>query len=528
MKHGRTGRTLFPIACGSDAEVGNFFLGVEDAPKTGTGREASQALLREFHGYPLKAPFPIACTCPAGQTCKCGFDPQDWGRKFLPSHGGCAYIDLDHCELVTPETLSAFDFLAAWHATLRIARDALDAANGRLPCGQRIVVLVNSSDGQGQTYGNHMSFLISRPAFENIFHRKLHHMLFLASYFSSSIVFAGAGKVGSENGRDEVKFQVAQRADFCEVLTGIQTTYHRPIVNSRDEPLASRREMARLHVIFFDSTLCHGACVLKAGVTQVILAMLEREYLDQDLLLDDPVAAVARWSHDPDLQATARTVAGQAYTAVELQWRFFELASRFVATGKADGIVPRVHDVMALWEDTLEKLERDPLSLVSRLDWVLKKALLERTMDRRGLDWSSPEVKSLDHLYSSLDAEEGLYWAVERLGSVERFVTDGDIERFVHTPPEDTRAWTRAQLLRRWGSAADAVDWDSIRFRTSGGDRFASATRTLDMANPLGFTRKEAWRVFKEARTLEDALDGLEDMGLEDSSRSENERNLES
>ena len=66
-------------------------------------------------------------------------------------------------------------------------------------------------------------------------------------------------------------------------------------------------------------------------------------------------------------------------------------------------------------------------------------------MDRRGLDWSSPEVKSLDHLYSSLDAEEGLYWAVERLGSVERFVTDGDIERFVHTPPVPVSACSSAR-----------------------------------------------------------------------------------
>ena len=36
----------------------------------------------------------------AGNSCKqTGSHAQDWGRKFLPSTGGCAYIDLDHLGL---------------------------------------------------------------------------------------------------------------------------------------------------------------------------------------------------------------------------------------------------------------------------------------------------------------------------------------------------------------------------------------------------------------------------------------------
>src|SRR5205823_1326504 len=158
-----------------------------------------------------------------------------------------------------------------WHAMLRIARDALAAANAKLPAGQTIHVLVNNSDGRDNAYGSHLNFLITRREWDNIFVRKLHHMLYLAAFQVSSIVYTGQGKVGSENGMPAVAFQLSQRADFFETLTGMQTTHERPIVNSRDEALCGERpssygtrsvspssDLARLHCIFFDNTLCHG------------------------------------------------------------------------------------------------------------------------------------------------------------------------------------------------------------------------------------------------------------------------------
>jgi hypothetical protein len=175
-----------PKLCGADIELGNFILG---APGLGsTGRQASRALLRE-----IEAPYAVddggGCgTAAAGHRWPAAHDPQDWGRKFL-GNGGCVYIDLDHLELCLPEVVSAYDHVAAWHAMLRIARAALDAANARQPQGQRICVLANNSDGKGNAYGSHLGFLITRKAFRNLFDRKLHPLLFLAAYQVSSIVF---------------------------------------------------------------------------------------------------------------------------------------------------------------------------------------------------------------------------------------------------------------------------------------------------------------------------------------------------
>src|SRR5262249_514622 len=155
---------------------------------------------------------------------------------------------------------------------------------------------------------------------------KLHHLLYLAAYQASCIVFTGQGKVGAENGAAPVAFQLSQRADFCETLVGEQTTFRRPLVNSRDEALCggipatadpAAADMARLHCIFFDNTLSQGASLLKVGVMQVILAMIEAEYINLNLLLDNPLEALRRWSHDPTLQTHAPMAAGTKLTAVE-------------------------------------------------------------------------------------------------------------------------------------------------------------------------------------------------------------------
>jgi len=501
-------RTL-PKLCGSDVELANLILGLETLNGQSTGHEASQALLREIRGVPRRGFYASRCSCPSGSACTCGFNPQDVGRRFLLSNGGAAYIDLNHLELCTPEVLSAYDHVVASRSMLVIAQQALAAANARLPPGQRLLAFANNSDGEGHAFGSHLNWLCTRRCYLNLFERRLQYLLSLATYFASSIIFTGAGKVGSENRMPRVDYQISQRADFFERLVGKETTYNRPIVNSRDESLGVDDDMARLHVIFFDNTLCHGSSLLKVGVTQIILAMIEQEILPSPILLDDPVEAVGCWSHDPSLRTSMPTVGGRDCTALEVQRTFLESAREFVASGRAEGIVPRAEEILALWADTLDKLESDVDALAPRIDWVLKKTLIEKAMMRHGLEWRDPQVKYLDHAYSSLDPDEGLYWACEKEGGVEMLVSDAEVERFLHWPPEDTRAWTRAQLMRRWGNGRiEDVDWDLIRFRVSHG-RWEER-RTLRMENPLGYTKAATSHIFSRTLSLTDTLDLLE------------------
>jgi proteasome accessory factor A len=524
-----------PILCGADIELGNFILGLERAD--GTSHIAATALLREIegiqdekistrssggysssrgnYGYGSYASQHEEDERPGGQS---KFNPQDWGRKFLPANGGCAYIDLEHLELCVPEVISAWDHVACWHAMLNIAGQAATAANAKLPPGQKTQVLVNNSDGKGNSYGSHLNFLITRQAWDNIFRRRIHYLLFLASFQASSIVYTGQGKVGSENGTAPVEFQISQRADFFETLMGPQTTYHRPLVNSRDEPLCGRRSdaagdedpsetMARLHVIFFDNTLCHVSSLLKVGVMQIVLAMIEAGQINLELVLEDPVEAAVSWSHDPQLEDRQPLISGKEVTAVELQFQFLADAKEFVAAGGCEGIVPRAEEILALWEDTLTKLAaKDYAALAPRLDWVLKLSILSQVMERGDLSWDSPQIKHLDHMYSNLDRAEGLYWAYETSDFVERVVSADDVNRFTVSPPEDTRAWSRSMLLRWAGEeSVTAVNWDRMEFALKD-EGEGSRRRILSFADPLGGTRAATEQHFRDAVTLDELL----------------------
>lgn len=476
---------MLPKILGADVELGNFIVGRKSG-ELGSGSEAAKALLQEIPGISSR---------------RLSDHPQDWGRRYLPDNGGCSYIDLGHLEICLPETRSAYDFLACWQAMLRIARRALDTANDRLPDGQRIHVLVNNSDGLGNSYGSHLSVLLQQETWERLFHRRLHYLLYLASFQCSSIVYAGQGKVGSESGAAPVHYQISQRSDFMETLSGPQTTHQRPIVNTRDEPLGTTG--ARLHNIFYDSNLCHVATVLKAGVLQIVLAMLEADWVACDLLLEDPVEALSRWSHDPTLQVRAPALTGASLTAVEHQLLFLEEARSFVEHRPVESVVPRAAEILELWESTLVQLEaKDYPSLRSRLDWVLKLSILQASLrNHPELDWSSPEIKHLDQMYSSLELEDGLYWCSERRGDIEVLVTEADIERFVHEPPEDTRAWTRAMLLRASAESIDDVDWHYVRFANPDGSYWR-----VPLDDPAGSTRGETESFFRSDLPIDQLL----------------------
>jgi Pup amidohydrolase len=355
----------------------------------------------------------------------------------------------------------------------------------------RLEVLANASDGLGSSYGAHLDLLTTRDAFEDIFRRRSHYLPWLASFQVSAMVVSGQGKVGAERHAAPVDYQISQRADFFDRLTSLDTMAQRGIVNRRDEPLCGPdTDLARLHVICFDPMLCHVARYVTVGTMQIALAMIEAGEVDPSLLLDAPVEALARWSRDPTLGATARLADGRRLTIVDLQRRFFTRAARFVAAGRCEGYVAGAAGIIETWGDLLDALDaRDFDALAPRLDWVLKLRLLERALAcRPDLSWRSPAIKALDHLYASLD-DGGLFVTEDRAGHIERVATEAEIAMARCEPPEDTRAWARAMVLRWHRDAVADLDWDWIDLRVRDGT-WPSRRRVL-LGNPLGGTKAE-------------------------------------
>lgn len=495
-----------PKLTGADIELGNFVEGATD--RDSSVGEASRVLLAEIRSSVGASAYE------PGVGGAGALDPQDLGRTFLPTNGGCAYIDLDHLELCIPEVLSAHDHVAYWHAMLEVAARAQASVNARRSPGERIQLLANNSDGR-VSYGSHLNVLVSRTAWDNIVHRKPHYLAYLAAFQVSSLPITGAGKVGTEHGAGHVPYQLSQRADWFETVTGVQTTCMRPIVNTRDEPLCGRwngasTDHARLHSIFFDSTLCHVSTFLRVGAMQLVLAMIEAGKVDGSLALDDPLTAVHQWSHDPTLRAKALLVTGYSVTALELQRRFVDQAEQFIESGYTDGIVPGAREILSLWDDTLNKLEaRNWSALTGRLDWVLKLSFLQRAFEvRPELDWHSPEIKHLDQLYSSLDHTEGLYWSMAAADRITTVAAPREITRSVSEPPAGTRAWARAMLQRRAGSAVEQVDWDHVRVRLEQRETMP-ATWRVELPDPVRATSAELGAVFRKNGSLGELLHAL-------------------
>jgi proteasome accessory factor A len=389
------------------------------------------------------------------------------GEKYTPNqqeniarnktlvNGARYYVDHAHPEYSCPEVTNVRDLVIHEKAGERIVEMSRREATQLLPPGTEILLYKNNSDRKGNSYGCHENYLMDR---RTSFKQIVEHLM---TFLVTRQVYTGAGKVGSENRAHPCQYQLTQRADFFETEVALDTMVKRPIINTRDEPHADREKYRRLHVIVGDSNMSEYTIYLRNGATALLLSMIEDGALRRDLALRDPVRAIKEVSHDPSCKRELQLENGKRLSAVQIQREYLDMALRYVS-GKS--IDPITKDVLAKWEYVLEALERDPMELRREIDWVIKKALIEGFMERKGVDWESAQVSMLDLQYHDLRPEKGLYFLLERQGRVERIVTDAEIDAAVTEPPTDTRAYFRGQCLKRYPAEVFGVNWDSISF----------------------------------------------------------------
>jgi Pup amidohydrolase len=417
------------------------------------------------------------------------------------TNGARYYVDHAHPEYSTPECSDALELVCADKAGERILARSMLASRRLVEPGQEIVVYKNNSDGKGNSYGTHENYLVDRAV---PFAQLVRNLL---PWFVSRQVFTGAGKVGSENGAAAVDYQLSQRADFFEEEVGLETTLKRPIVNTRDEPHADPQQYRRLHVIAGDANLCEVATFLKVGTTAIVLAMIEDGFIAKDLSIIGPVTAMRTVSHDPGCRVTVELLDGGSITAVELQWEFLRLAQKYAdETGLAAcGGETVGGDVLARWESVLTALERDPMLLDGKLDWVTKLSLFRAYMDRDGLEWSDPKLSLLDLQYSDVRPDRSLYERLVRAGKVERMVTEAEVHEAMTVPPSTTRAYFRGQCLARWPDSVVAANWDSVIL-----DVGSDPLRRIPMMEPLRGTKAHVEPLFDQVGTPAELVERLQ------------------
>ena len=118
------------------------------------------------------------------------------------------------------------------------------------------------------------------------------------------------------------------------------------------------------------------------------------------------------------------------------------------------------------WESILDGLEKDPMSLGDRIDWVAKKKIVEQYMSEEGLDWDDDALHSIDLEYHNIDPDKSLFYAYQDMGETTRLLDDVDIVTAMTDPPQDTRAKGRSKLveevLKRRIPKFYRFDWNGV------------------------------------------------------------------
>ena len=421
-------------------------------------------------------------------------DPEGAVVNSVLANGARLYVDHAHPEYSAPECYDPLEAALYDKVGEVVMRSAARAATE--VAGKKVSLYKNNSDGKGNSYGAHENYLLSRETpFGDV-------IRFATTFLVTRQIFTGAGKVGSENDRPEVGFQITQRADFFEEEVGLETTLKRPIINTRDEPHGDPSKYRRLHVIIGDANLSECQNFLKLGATALMLAALEDGALPDPLDLQDPVESCWRVSHDIGLGKPLELEGGGTATALELQGRYLEWLTKYVEKELDD---PVWEQVIHEWERTLDLLSTDPGRLADTLDWVAKQRLFEGYIERDGLSWDDPKLRALDLQYHDVDPEKGLYHRLAGRGAMRRLFEDDQIEAAAVNPPDRTRAYFRGRCVSRFSDSLVAANWDSLVFDTG-----ESHLKRVPMMEPLRGGADLIGAMIDEA---EDAADLLRRLG---------------
>jgi len=410
------------------------------------------------------------------------FEPAQCGG-FL-TNGARLYIDAvgSHLEYATAECRTLKDLVANDRAGQRIIVRAIK----EMGLEDVVSVYNNSVDHfGGHTFGCHENYLVQSDA--ELLNETVNQ---LYPFLATRQIFAGVGRVGGhilttsgirptyqevmDNPVDyiwvsqvygvipdpEVNFQLSQRADHILKTIASRVRFNRAMINPKWEHFYSHDGMTRLHLLFGESNQNEYAYALKVGSTSLVLRLLEDRRVPERLTLAQPVSALREVSRDPEFRWDVRLADGSRIGAIDLQREYLALAQEY------SGNTETVDWVLQAWEETLDGLERDPMSMGDRIDWVAKRKIVEEYMASEGLDWDDDSLHSVDLEYHNIDPEKSLFHALQEMGQTKRIAEEIDMIDAMTEPPPDTRAKGRSELvklvLKRKGPRFYVFDWNGV------------------------------------------------------------------
>lgn len=410
------------------------------------------------------------------------FEPAQSGGFLM--NGARLYIDAvgSHLEYATAECRQLKDVVANDRAGQRqIVRALIE-----LGLDDVISIYNNSVDHfGGHTFGCHENYLVRG---DDDFLNSSVQMLY--PFLVTRQIFSGVGRVGGhvltqgghrpsyqdvmDNPVDfiwvshvysvvpdpTVPFQLSQRADHIIKTIASRVRFNRALINPKWEHFYSHDGMTRLHLLFGESNQNEYAYALKVGTTVLVLKLLEEHRVPEELTLAQPLLALRDVSRDQDFKWLVTLADGRTIRSTDLQRRYLALAEAYRGESKQTDWV--LHN----WRDILDALDKDPMALDDRIDWVAKRKVVEQYMAEEHLDWSDDALHSVDLEYHNIDPSRSLFYALQEMGKTRRILSDVDITMAMTDPPQDTRAKGRSrlveQVLARKNPKFYLFDWNGV------------------------------------------------------------------
>jgi len=408
------------------------------------------------------------------------FEPAFSGGFLI--NGGRLYVDAvgSHEEYATPECRDLFDLIAADRAGQRIIVRALDEVGL-----SEIASFYNNSVDHfgGHTFGCHENYLVrSEDRFLS------DSVNYLYPFLVTRQIYAGVGRVGGHSidysgmrtnstmfsnpvdyiwvsnvygvqPDDTVDFQLSQRADHIIKLTASRVRFNRALINPKWESFYSYGSTTRLHLLFGEANQMQFAYALKVGTTCLVLDLIENQLIPDNLRMPDPLTELRNVSRDPTYRWIVEMEEGRTMSAIDLHREYIALAQHFRGRDSSTDWT------LDNWEATLDALERDPMTMSDRLDWVAKKKVVEAYMKDANVDWKHDSLHSIDLEYHNIDPSKSLYQGLVEMKQAVELVDDIKIVEAMTEPPQNTRAKGRAILVRKliaWRRPTYWVDWDAV------------------------------------------------------------------
>jgi proteasome accessory factor A len=414
-----------------------------------------------------------------------------WGRSsnvFLPN-GARLYLDVgSHPEYATAECDVLPDLIAQDGAGEVLMIDLLARAQQALEAeglDGRAHLVRNNTDSAGNSYGAHENFLVRRTM------DFTHLTSVLLPFLVARQLLVGAGAIipegiaadlrPAESNRatphgaqttapprpGDLVYGLSSRSDVMWEGVSSATTRSRPIINARDEPHADAEKYRRLHVIVGDSSMCQTTTELKVGSAALVLDLIEAGVPIEDLSLQNPIRDIRAVARDLTGRHRLALASGRSLTVIELLGIYLEHATRVVAAGDHslgdDDSAARVID---LWTRMLQAVESGDFSAVdTEIDWVIKKKLIDRYLERSEAGLADPRIARLDFAFHDLTPTTGMFPKLQDAGLARRVCSPEEVSAAVENPPATTRAAIRGRFV---AAAHDAgrdftVDWVHLR-----------------------------------------------------------------